>query len=124
MKKDFTHLQLIRPALAEEALRASGPHVGNRIIGTKILAKNLDLSLRECYNVMTDLQEMSLYVCCSIPPQYMALGFSGRLQWINSRLRLANAAYRGHGGEGPCRCLWCRIWYMWIEDLEEALSEY
>ncbi len=121
---DYSHLQTIQPALAEEALRASGRRVGNRIPGTQVLhrefRKNRDpLSLGECFDLMTDLQKLEMETTTPTDP----MPLYERAAWIRWKIDAGTRIYNSTGGQGPCRCLLCRLWCMWMEDLEEALSE-
>ncbi len=121
--REFDTLQLVQPSLLEEALRASGVQVGNRIPGCRILYDALGkygLSLHYSYETMTLLQKLAT----ELHTDAMASGLRNHVYGISNQLSLGDSAYRSTGGLGPCRCLICRIRLMRLEDIGEALSEY
>lgn len=128
----YRHLQTWPPDVLERALRASGYRgVGNRIPGTQVLMEHLRSlgptpasELHRCFETMTSLQELAVDRCHWTEPSRLAPRPD---VWIRYRLALANLAYKSHLPKGDvslCPCIWCRIWRMWMEDYEEAMSEW
>ena len=110
----------VHPELGEAALRASGHRgVGNRIPGSLVL-RDGGWNVHDAFDAMTTLQEWSRSVLESSRMQdpYWTL------RSLEHRLLQGTRSWSAQGSTGPCPCLICRVRRLWIQDLEEALSEY
>lgn len=112
----------VQPALAQAALRASGLRLGNRIPGCMVL-RDGGLDLKYTFGLMSDLQRFSEELIASAGRGARSL--KELTDELRRQLAMGTRIYRSiHGGEGECRCVTCRIRWMWLERICEAASEW